>query len=219
MLILCDPLTGCPACRDQERYVLVRTWRELLGQDGYAVVDQGEDDADRMAAELGRSGPPQILAARPSEAADPWSLSGVYGLGAFPWHTDGAIDPTPPRWLLLTAMEITSPTSTELLDPEPEVWAAMRRTVLRAVDRHGRVRHLPAAVPGTAGWRLRWDPRTCQPTGELTLQEMASQAPTVAISWRVWRTLVVDNSRILHRRPAVTEASTRLLRRVHVWEI
>lgn len=190
-----------------------------LEEHGYVVLDQA-DDSGAAAAALGRAGPPVMLRARPRDAADPWSLSGVYGLGAFPWHTDGAIDPNPPRWLMLTAVQVTEPTCTELLAPTPEVWAALRRTVLRAVDRRGRVRHLPAALPATSGrWRLRWDPRTCEPSGDMTIEDMARQDATAEVKWRSGRTVIVDNSRLLHRRPAVNETTTRLLQRVHIWEI
>jgi hypothetical protein len=56
---------------------------------------------------------------------------------AFPWHTDGAIVTKAPRWLLLRAVRVSHPTCTELLDPRPELWAMLRRTVLRATDRAG----------------------------------------------------------------------------------
>jgi alpha-ketoglutarate-dependent taurine dioxygenase len=52
----------------------------------------------------------------------------------------------------------------------------------------------------------------------MTIEDMARQVATSDVTWRPGRTVIVDNSRLLHRRPAVDETTTRLLRRVHIWE-
>lgn len=94
----------------------------------------------------------------------------------------------------------------------------MRRTVLRATDRTGRIQYLPAAVPNETGRRFRWDPRTCQPRAGLTVAEMERQLPTTTIQWKQGRLLIIDNARLLHRRPAVSGKAERLLERIYVWD-
>jgi alpha-ketoglutarate-dependent taurine dioxygenase len=148
-----------------------------------------------------------------------WSLSGVYGLGAFPWHSDGAVSSSPPRWLLLQAIELSYPTCTELLVPDADLIAALRETTLRARDRSGQTKYLPAIVPVPAGgFRLRWDPRTCTPRTGLAVEDIEERSPTVRIEWAVNRLLVVDNFRVLHRRPAVQGQGKRVLVRTYAWD-
>lgn len=182
---------------------------ELLAN-GFIVVDDGP------VPELdGRWGSPTLLVAREKVKADAWSLSGAYGLGEFPWHTDGAVSSRPPRWIVLRGLRVPDRTSTEILDPGPSLLAEMRRTVLRAVDRAGRARHLPAAVPDNGRWRIRWDPRTCTPRVGLSLHEVDVQPTTAVVEWREGRVLILDNTRLLHRRPTV--AAGRVLERTYVW--
>lgn len=190
--------------------------QDVLSSRGYAWLDGATSSA--VGAQLGRTGPSEVLAPRERAAADPWSLSGAYGLRAFPWHTDGAIASKPPRWLLLRAVRLSRPTCTELLDPHPELLAVLRRTVLRVTDRAGRVRHLPAAVYERDGWRLRWDPRTCRPRVGIPVEEMEKHPPSATIEWRRDCLLVVDNTRLLHRRPAVDGLAERLIERTYVWD-
>lgn len=184
---------------------------------GYVVL---EDQSNAVVSErLGRSGPPTLLRPRGQNLADPWSLSGVYGLGKFPWHTDGAIAADPPRWVVMRAVHVSEPTCTELLDPPTETRELLRRTLLRTENRIGRIRYLPAAVPSKSGrLRIRWDPRTCKPRTGLTIEDMERNKPTMSIDWRQNRLLVIDNSRFLHRRPAVGIGVDRLIERRYVWD-
>ncbi|MEV1249503.1 hypothetical protein [Nonomuraea sp. NPDC049750] len=182
--------------------------KDELAACGFAVMD-----GEAVPEIAGRWGNPQAIVSR--ERDDSWSLSGTYGLEAFPWHTDGAISSRPPRWIVLRALSIPQTTHTELLDPDPSLLAGLRRTVLRAVDSTGRARHLPAAVPEEGRWRVRWDPRVCAPQIGLSLDEVDARAPTAIIEWREGRVVVLDNARLLHRRPAVLAG--RVLERTYVW--
>lgn len=187
-----------------------------LAAKGYCWLD-GATSED-VASELGRASSPMLLTPKEQPAAPTWSLSGRYGLGAFPWHTDGAISSRPPRWLLLRALELSDSTSTELLQPGVELFAALRRTVLRACDRVNRVRYLPAvATLPDRSYRLRWDPRTCVPRTGLTVDQIERQVASARIEWRQGGLLVIDNSRVLHRRPAVERRVKRILERTYVW--
>ncbi|WP_440065595.1 hypothetical protein [Streptosporangium sp. OZ121] len=182
--------------------------KDELTAHGFVVMDR-----EAVPEIAGRWGSPQAIVSR--ERDDSWSLSGTYGLEAFPWHTDGAISSRPPRWIVLRALSIPQSTYTELLDPDPPLLTGLRRTVLRAVDRTGRARHLPAAVSEEGRWRVRWDPRTCDPRIGLSLDEVEAQDATTIIEWREGRIVVLDNARLLHRRPTVPAG--RVLERTYVW--
>jgi alpha-ketoglutarate-dependent taurine dioxygenase len=194
----------------------VGNWRDALSSRGFAFLDGHSSVA--LGGELGRASAAELVVPQNRAAADPWSLSGAYGLGGFPWHTDGAISTHPPRWLLLRAVRLSQATCTKLLNPDPSLLAVLRRTVVRAADRTGRVRYLPAAVPEEGRWRLRWDPRTCTPRTGLTVEEMERQPPSATIEWHEGRLLIVDNKRLLHKRPPVDGQACRVLERTYVWD-
>ena len=194
------------------------SWATALETDGWATLDGRA--ATEVASVLGhRTSEPMRLEPKDATQARAWSLSGTFGLDAFPWHTDGAISSDPPRWLLLRAVELSDPTRTELLIPPADLLGGLHRTTLRAVDQFGRARYLPAVVPLSDGnFRLRWDPRTCTPRTGLAIEDVEGSAPTVHIEWFAERLLVIDNYKVLHRRPAIHRQTNRLLERTYVWE-
>ncbi|MGH8527793.1 MAG: hypothetical protein ACREXY_27320, partial [Gammaproteobacteria bacterium] len=160
---------------------------------------------------------PQRLTPRRSDEAEAWSLSGSHGLDAFPWHTDGAVALAPPQWVLLEAKEVSSPTYTDLLLPTGDLLRLFKRTTLRAKERQGQVRWLPAWVPDGAHGRLRWDERTCQPNRDDVVGAMAQARSSDRVEWIPGRVLILNNRRVLHRRPAVGANQLRVLDRVYVW--
>lgn len=188
---------------------------EVLSIHGYAVLDMA--DPKETAQLLGRASNTEILRPLDSHGARSWSLSGTYGLGKFPWHTDAAISVNPPRWLILSAWEISEPTRTEILHPSRALISAMKRTVLRCTNSKGRVNYLPAVTPDRDHSRLRWDPRICVPQAGVSIEQMERQQPTARVDWREGRVLVIDNASVLHRRPAVSKEARRLLERIYVW--
>ena len=74
-----------------------------LNERGYAIVDGGSRaDAECLARQLGIvQGTWERLVVRDANDAGPWSLSGVFGRSAFPWHTDGAVASVPPRYVVM----------------------------------------------------------------------------------------------------------------------
>jgi hypothetical protein len=133
------------------------------------------------------------------------------------WHTDGAISSHPPRWLVLRPVELSEPTSTELLSPCAELRGRLESTVLLAKDHAGRARYLPALMPTKDGYRLRWDPRTCRPRSTEVARDIAAAKPTAVVVWELGSTLVIDNFKLLHRRPGVMAAASRILERTYIW--
>lgn len=195
---------------------LVDRLRSVLVEQGYLVLD-GHERLTPLLDSLGPSGPPERLHAADSRAARVWSLSGTFGRNSFPWHTDGAISSRPPRWLVLQPVCLSSPTTTDLLDLPSNLRRRLRRTVLLAKDRAGRSRYLPGSIPTPDGERVRWDPRTCIPCTPVIGDDIASTAPTATVEWRIGRTLILDNHRLLHRRPAVARGEDRVLERTYIW--
>ena len=47
---------------------------------------------------------------------------------------------------------------------------------------------------------------------------VSAARPTAAIGWGVGTCVVIDNYRLLHRRPAVAEGAVRVLERTYAWE-
>jgi hypothetical protein len=190
--------------------------RAALEQHGYLLLGQ-RDAPDDLINGLGRPGEPVLLHPAERDRARRWSLSGTFGQDTFPWHTDGAISSCPPRWLVLRPVRLSEPTATELMSPSNDLRERLGRTVLLAKDRVGRARYLPALVLTKDGYRLRWDPRTCRSRSTAVTQDVAQAMPTSVVVWELGITLVIDNYRLLHRRPAVSGVSQRVLERTYIW--
>lgn len=190
--------------------------RAALEHRGHLLL-RPEDAPSELIKSLGRLGRPALLRPTEREGAREWSLSGTFGHDAFPWHTDGAISSLPPRWLVLRPVELSGPTTTELLNPCAELRERLGGTVLLAKDHAGRARYLPALMLTKDGHRLRWDPRTCRPRSPGVAREVAEAMPTSVIRWELDVTLVFDNYKLMHRRPAVTASTERVLERTYVW--
>ncbi|WP_373319782.1 TauD/TfdA family dioxygenase [Rugosimonospora africana] len=71
---------------------------------------------------------------------------------------------------------------------------------------------------GNGNSRLRWDPRTCTPRTGLAIKTVEDKPPTAYVEWRPGRLLIIDNFRVLHRRPAVHGQTKRVLERTYVWD-
>lgn len=187
-----------------------------LKQDGYLLLSS-RDSPDELIKRLGRVGQPVLLRPTDRDHARRWSLSGTFGRGTFPWHTDGAISSYPPHWLVLRPVSLSEATATELLNPSADLRDRLGRTVLLAKDCAGRARYLPALISTEAGYRIRWDPRTCRSRSMAVAKDIAEAMPTLVVTWEMGVTLVIDNYKLLHRRPAVSAATQRILERIYVW--
>lgn len=171
-----------------------------------------------LTTRLGKVGGLALLQPSPSQEASGWSLSAEFGLAGFPWHTDGAISSSPPRWIALRALDVSAQTYTDLLSPSPDLRRRLSDEILLARDRAGRARYLPATVGTKRGYRLRWDPRTCTPTSADIAAIIAETSETHRIVWDAGRAVVFDNHRLMHRRPAVAPEEVRVLQRTYIWE-
>jgi alpha-ketoglutarate-dependent taurine dioxygenase len=155
---------------------------------------------------------------RPSEEQPAaFTHSGQYGLGRFPWHTDGAISPSPPRWVLLSCITNRSKAATELYMPTTDQIIAMASLLLRSRNSFGQVRYLPAVSNQNGKALLRWDPRACPPTNTDSTAMFDDVSPTLSVDWDERMTLIFDNQKYLHRRTKVLDGNDRLLEREYIF--
>ncbi|CAN5536366.1 hypothetical protein BH10ACT7_BH10ACT7_05550 [soil metagenome] len=190
----------------------IDSFKASMASNGYVVLSE-RTEAERVLNYLGPATAPVRLEARSQRDSKEWSHSGRYGLGTFPWHTDGAVSSSPPRWILMRCLEDDSQTPTELVNPTEALLLQLRRVTLMVRNARNKVTYFPAVSPGAGGQsRLRWDPRIATPIrGQTDLVDRAE--PTARIFWSEDMTLVIDNYRVLHRRPQVADNAQRVLTR------
>lgn len=152
---------------------------------------------------------------RPDEAQE--THSGVFGLGEFPWHTDGAIALNPPRWVLLHCKLSKAKATTELYRPtEPEI-KTLGALLLRTQNSVGQVRYLPAISVVGSLRMMRWDSRACPPTNAELANVFDGVAATNSVEWQEGFSLIFDNFKYLHRRSRVTGGRSRHLVREYIY--
>jgi len=195
---------------------------------GWAELEGTLDGAVAAAASLGaevvptRPGDPPIGLLRPvpQESAHPASLSATYGLGALPFHTDGAYLRRPPDVVI---MERESAADTELVATllfrvcpstvGEDVWEAMQQGVFHV--RAGRDKFLCVARSGNI---LRFDPgcmRPLDPASRLVRRFFEQSLDAVRYTWgSVGTVVVLDNTQVLHAREPAPRNSQRRLRRI-----
>lgn len=187
--------------------------------------DMDRDQLSEVARTLGHPAATwERLVAKPAHQARPQSLSGVHGLGALPWHTDGAVAVHPPRYVILLSATGSS-VSTELLELEAtehvQLVRDLERLHLRVTIPCGRVRYVPAVILTSGRPVVRWDVRVAAPPktqlGELVSSGLRASRPTRTIAWQPGRAVVIDNRRTLHRRPVVPTGVERELERLYVY--
>lgn len=176
----------------------------------------------------GRVSPWETLRPKTTTEARSWSLSGCYGMGAFPWHTDGAIDSMPPRYVVLRCVDPgVDGESTEVFSfgvmtgPTQAVRDLLIRIVLEVQGRNGKKKYFPALRTGIDPV-VRWDPRICAGRPRSIYAEalaLLEETPaTHTIRWEQGLAVVIDNWNSIHRRLAVNDGSTRTLERAYIYQ-
>ena len=169
------------------------------------------------------------LTLRSSAEAQPRSLSGHFGKGAFPFHTDLAHHRTPPRYVLIRLLKGDHVRPTVLLDFERVRLARQAELVLRRsvwLVNGGRGRFSTSILrTQSAGKRMvRYDPVCMAPAHESfaeaagLLQDICDSESPCECTWEHGWVLVMDNWRVLHARPSArdNEDDDRALERVQV---
>ncbi len=175
----------------------------------------------------------QILTPTRCMEAKTGTYSEVFGLGAFPFHTDLAHWAIPPRYVLLRCIAGHPATETSVLEVGQLVDKIGALVLERAMLRPRKAgssgfRCLLPAVLRRVPIRLRWDPLFLDPvnaSAEVLKTAMASAhqwaRPVVQRLVARGDTLVLDNWRVLHGRGAidVQSLSLRRIERVYLSEV
>jgi hypothetical protein len=211
--------------------------RSVLKQQGWCVLLDACDNFLNVAASLGKPTSSlnrpliQSLIGRPRDEAPRNSLSGIFGLGEFPPHTDVAHWHTPARYVLLrctTANDIP----TILLDSKDFLTHQQRQLWAQSTWKVTRISFpflcsMAFVCNGVEG--LRWDSCCMTPYGKRAEEARPMIIDTLGTALRTagqevrWTSpgmvLVIDNWRMLHARPAIPNKSQqRELRRILVEE-
>ncbi|MER9039245.1 TauD/TfdA family dioxygenase [Mesorhizobium sp. M0924] len=202
---------------------------------GYAFLPRHASDLDAamVAAALGepivpwdRSTVQQLV---PRASSTPNTYSGIFGLGRFPLHTDLAHWLRPPPYLLLRCVRGFDDVPTLLVDGRSIVEAVTIDIVQRAVVRprrpqSGEMRLLRLWETSGTGHLLRWDEiflKPASPVGEVAFRKIREHlervVPVPVALVDPGDTLIVDNWRMLHGRPAISAGrQDRRLERVYL---
>lgn len=206
-----------------------------LGSHGYVLLPghlPGEM-SERVAAGFGETITPWegglVQRLVPRVESTPNTYSGNFGLGPFPFHTDLAQWRVPPRYLILRCVKGYRDVPTLLLDGRVLLQRlgteAMRRAVVRPRrPQAGEMRLLRLLQREADESLLRWDAVYLRPAsrlGETAFADIerciADASPQPVVMVGDGDTLLIDNWRMLHARPAIQpDRYDRCLERVYI---
>ncbi len=168
----------------------------------------------------------------PRASATPNTYSGIYGLNNFPFHTDLAHWPRPPRYLLLRCLIGYPEVPTLLLDGHEIFTSQMKGVLTRAIFRprrplDGKISLFRLCEPVEEDYRLRWDDvflRPVSPVGVIARERMqellANASPLKIFLVNPGDVLLIDNWRMLHARSLVpTHIIDRRIQRVYLEDL
>lgn len=214
---------------------------QIVQERGWARIQASadEDELLQIASGLGtivhQTSRPQLSRLTPiaSDVAAPNTASESYGTGRFPYHTDLAQWPKPPRYLIMGNAAGSSTVPTLLVDfqnltlqaeLDQKVWQALWK-----ITKTKRPFVCGMTLTGSTTPGIRWDTNVMEPlnapaqelTNQLTQTLEDEAIPNeIQFYWNKPGTvLVLDNWRMLHARPAVPESQkSRTLYRVFATE-
>lgn len=175
----------------------------------------------------------QQLRPRFQDAALKNQYSGVYGVDAFPFHTDLAHWAQPPRYLVLRCVQGAPGVFTEILSAnhllERVEIGQLRRALLRPRrrSRFRGVNVLPVVTGSDPFFSIRWDSLFLVPLND-TAEQIRSVLCRKNLPLRSFAqikmvnkgdTLVIDNWRVLHARSNAHGSMHRLIERVYLSEL
>ena len=169
-----------------------------------------------------------VLTPSVSAHARPGSLSSKYGTGGFPFHTETAHWRRPVDWVILRCVgpgagdRVTELVDGWGLDLRDRELTALSRSLM--VVKNGSKSFLAAPIDnGIYGRIFRYDSACMSPAfrdAELAisiLENRLNDADRRIVQWKTGRTLVFDNSRMLHSRGTATTLDTdRILERIYL---
>lgn len=159
----------------------------------------------------------QEIRARPVHESHPNSLSGIYGMNAFPFHSDFAFRCKPPRNLVLyNPMGVEFKSRTLLAMPDLSLPMLKRRMEMEVfLVKNGRASFYSPLLAGCG--LFRFDLNCIVPPGDsgsallADLNAMFESQNPISVSWIPGLALWVDNWKCVHSREAVSVYENRIL--------
>jgi len=157
------------------------------------------------------------------------SLSKIYGLSEFPYHTDGAYQKNPPRYIALRyigKVKSKSPTRIKIFDFEllnAEERYFVKNKIWYVTNGFNRFYSSIWSLSGSKKNQLRYDPG-CMKLVDNHKQQIGKWKSILdkfqeeEIYWEENKTLILDNWRVLHSRVTVllSEKNTRKIQRINI---
>jgi L-asparagine oxygenase len=212
---------------------------ESLTRDGYAFLKtwnpalSSSEIAHRVGKALPLGRTEAVHEVVPKEVTSKNTYSGIFGLNRFPFHTDMAHWPAPPRYIMLRcfrgydAVVTTLTDSLDIVRSDADILG--RALVKPRRPLNGTIPLFPLYFPSRSGRAsiFRWDEQFIVPAsvaGQRGMVMVASKlASATAISVSLadrGDTLFIDNWRMLHARSAVAAGQTdRVIERAYYGEI
>lgn len=213
---------------------------EIINKNGHLFLNEFHPDSDSATVisllgapvALGDGCAVHSLAPATTEASTPNTYSGMYGLGAFPFHTDLAHWRTPPRYLALRCVVGFEDVPTLLLDGDEIVSVIGKNLLSRSLVQprrpiKGRLPLFRLLQSSEERDLLRWDEvfiRPASDVGKAGFREfktaIESQTPIRISLSKPGDTVIIDNWRMLHARSAIRpEHQSRKIERAYLEDI
>ncbi|MDG9882289.1 hypothetical protein CSV86_007160 [Pseudomonas putida CSV86] len=214
-------------------YLFLKTWQPEASTLELACSIGPITDLEKIAAAY-KLGSIQTLKPRESDESSPHSYSAVYGLNAFPLHTDYAHWGTPPRFLMLRC-RLGDPSVTTCLLPWSYLAEQASHIINRAIVAPRRKHPAQAICPLAVRYRkdgqvgFRWDSLFLRPLNQAAealadVLQARARIDRIAIALSdPGDTLIIDNWHMLHGRSEVPQrALKRHIERIYLsslWEL
>lgn len=158
------------------------------------------------------------------------TYSSIFGLGEFPYHTDLAHLPTPPKYLLLRCLKGAKDVKTKILESKNIIkeydFSKLKRSIFKPRDKLNSRVSLP--LPLIFGNEfIRWDSIFLQPANKnaedfhewmsIALWDGIEKSHSLSVSGD---TLLINNWKNLHSRSSVSEEDRiRVIERIYLSEM
>lgn len=154
------------------------------------------------------------------------SLSKLYGLNAFPFHTDGVQFEMPPKYLILNLLSSDVDIAKTLLIDGFQISQNAKSVFYNSIFllRGNNFKEwTPLINSGKIKGELilRYNPVIMQPIikkKEILLNQILEESPKIEIDWKPNSYLIIDNWRMLHAREAIKNTTnSRVIQRTELY--
>lgn len=164
-----------------------------------------------------------ILSVNKKENANPKSLSALYGEKSFPYHTDGAYLPVPPKYLILRSPKQINDCPTKLCIPKFN--DDDKRVLIKNVwlVNGGRGKFYSSIIGNKNNdFIIRFDLACMKPAldefiSSINIMEKTIKSSKIQlIDWKSNQCIIFNNWKLVHARADATKVKSRILERVWI---